>query len=492
MNRIVLGPIIGTVTHKKAKIWIFSSSDEGSRAIPYCHVKNRETAHFVPGSPFVFEPVSRSPSRSGGETQGAYVAEIEFPDTGEEFGFDVNYDKFIEPAILNYRIGRFPEEGDVDFSFGLISCHKPRNGKLKRIDDMWGMLADKMGDKDSRFLIQAGDQVYCDSDSFTLNAWKRSLELLQGPPTPGQDPHRKMVDFYREVYLDSWGFAPVQKVMSSFPQFMIWDDHEITDGWGSKAEHFEETRQKVFLAAKEAYAEFQHSHNPEPLRAGGMSYAFRFGAAAFLVLDLRGERNRPEKRLMSEDQWEAIENWLGSEEGKVLFLVSSVPVVHVSREMMSLAKLAALLVKDVDDDVADQWSFEHNKTARWRLIKLLMGWSARNGNAPVVILGGDVHVGTEAMMTKAGSDNRIFQVTSSPITNNIARVLDFFSAPFSSRFRFRLDEQGTERMQAEVKRRHRKRNFAIIEVKYDSGQPKLKLNMYRQGETDPKIWEFPS
>jgi len=493
MREIKRGPIIGMVDQTKAKIWFYGSFADGGQTKPYCHVKDKEKTSPIPGSPFEFKEVSSFPYQKDGTLHKAYVAEIIFPGEGEEFCFGIHYARDTEPEDFNYQVKRFPKEGDVDFSFGLISCHKPREGKLKRITDMWGFLYEKMAEKESRFLIQSGDQVYCDSDDpYTINAWQKSLALLgDGLDTRAQQ-HRDMVDFYREVYFSGWEFSPVREVMSTFPQFMIWDDHEIEDGWGSKPEHFEETQQRIFAAAKEAYIEFQHSHNPEPLKAGTLYYAFHYGSAAFLVLDLRGERNLVKKRLLSDEQWDEIGKWLNADNSKILFVVASVPVVHVSRRLMSMAKVASLLSKDAKDDVDDQWSADHNKGERGKLLELLFKWSEAGGKKrPVAILGGDVHVGTEVIMNKKGSDNRICQVTSSPITNNRALVLDFFSAPFSSRFSFRLKEKGKEKINAEVKRRHRKRNFAILEVTYESGKPKVKLNMFRQGEKKPKTWEFP-
>jgi alkaline phosphatase D len=490
MNKITLGPIIGMVDHKKAKIWYYGTFAEEGSTKPYCHVFNKDKTSAVTGSPFEFKAVLDPPYEKDGELRKAYVAEIKFPAEGEEFSFGINYDPGnIGTGELKYMVKRFPAGGDMDFSFGLISCHKPRKKKLKRIDKMWGFLHDKMLDKKSSFLIQAGDQVYCDnSDTYSINAWEKSVELIENSPGISAKQHKQMLDFYREVYFSGWEFPAVQKVMSTFPQYMIWDDHEIEDGWGSKKEDFEPIGQGVFRAAREAYIEFQHSHNPEPLKKGELYYAFHYGAAAFLVPDLRGERNITKETLIGSSQWNKIENWLKTDKvknSKILFVVTSVPVVHLSRKLLWLSKLVTFFFEAVKDDVADQWTYKHNRLDRQRLLKLLSDWSGPT-NKPVFILGGDVHVGTEVCMKKRKSETRIYQVTSSPITNNTATLLDFFTAPLTGRFHFKLDEEDKEHMCAKVVRRHRKRNFAIIEVKYDSGKPAVTLNMFRQGEKEPK------
>ena len=64
-------------------------------------------------------------------------------------------------------------------------------------------------------------------------------------------------------------------------------------------------------------------HTPPPLdlagqyvldagQPGSLAYTFNFGAAAFFVLDTRTMRvrNRQERILLGDDQWQALENWL--------------------------------------------------------------------------------------------------------------------------------------------------------------------------------------
>jgi len=475
-GKIILGPIIGAVSHEKAKVWFYGTFAEDGSLKPFCHVFNKDKTNQIPGSPFEFKEISNSPYKKDGVVGKAYAAEIAFPTNGDEFCFGIDYDRAaIDDTDLKYTVKRFPAEGDSDFSFGLISCHKPRKEKIEK---MWNFLYDKMSEKKSGFLIQAGDQVYCDngSENDKNNAWKKSNELLKkDSPGTDDDQHKQMLDLYRDVYFNNWEFPEVQKVMSTFPQYMIWDDHEITDGWGSVKDHFNETSQKIYKAAKEAYIEFQHSHNPEPLKKGTFYYAFNYGSAAFLVMDLRGERNIKEERLISDDQREEIKKWLDSDKiknSKILFVVTSVPVIHLSRSFGSLGSII--------DDIADQWSYKHNKIERQKLLQNLIQWSGPE-NKPVFMLGGDVHVGTEVCIKKDNTNIRLHQVTSSPITNKPAWLLDFFLAPFSSSFHFSLDEEKKEFISAKIVRKHRRRNFALIEVKYNNGKPDVTINMYREG-----------
>ncbi len=483
---IVLGPIIGGVNHETAKIWFYGLFDDEGIKKPWCHVFNEEKTQKIQGSPFGFDEVSEPPHEHNGILHKAFVAEIRFPAEGEKFYFEIAYDNAdTVTRQLPNSVKRGPDKGDANFSFGLISCHKAykstsRNKKITTT--MWDLLYEKMVEENSCFLIQAGDQLYCDNND--NHAWKKSVEVVE------QNNHQKMLDFYRDVYLDSWDFPEIRKVVETFPQYMIWDDHEITNGWGSKKVHSEKYK-AIFKAARQAYVEFQHSHNPSSLTQGELYYAFHYGNAAFLVMDLRGHRDitqagdSDKSPLVGQEQWGKIQEWFQSpkvKESKALFVVTSVPVIHLSRRFGSLGWLKS--------DIADQWSTTQNKHERRKLLKLLYDWSG-DQNKPVMILGGDVHVGTEiCIVEKENKKRTICQITSSPITNKPAWLLDFFMAIISKRFSFHLDAEHLQNVKGTVLRRHRRRNFAIINVKYENNAPKIELHMYRKGKAKPKVREF--
>ena len=485
--KLLLGPIVGAVTHDKARVWIFWNRDREDENLPRCHIFKDETcAEEIGHSPFT--TVSSSVHEVGGIHGVAGLANISFPSGGEKFYFKIKFDSMNENGQI-YSIRPFPEIGeDIDtLSFALISCHKPSFKSEKednRRDKMWEYLGDKMGEHDCRFLIQAGDQIYADHEHF--NAWEWSLE---------ENLPQKRLWYYRQTYLKSWNFPRVQEVMRTFPQYMIWDDHEITNGWGSDKKHSEDPKcRKIFEeAAHQAYFEFQHCHNPDSLRNGEFYYTFNYGPIAFLFLDLRRHRDitryNPKVAgndfpLAGKEQWDDIRAWLNSEivqESKILFVVSSVPVFHLSRKFGSLGIFK--------NDIRDQWSTPHNKTERRILLNLLYGWS-EEGNKPVFILGGDVHVGTIAEIIEAETGNKIHQITSSPITNKPAWFLDWFLQTISSHFEIHLEENDQRPVKARITDRFRKRNFAVIKVQFSEQNPQVVLHMYEEGKEEPYSISF--
>ena len=123
-------------------------------------------------------------------------------------------------------------------------------------------------------------------------------------------------------------------------------------------------------------------------------------------------------------------------------------------------------------------------------MKLLYQWSGEK-KRPVIILGGDVHVGTIANITEQDEPKRtIHQITSSPITNKPSRFLDYLLTPFSSRFNFHLDTERIIEVKGEITKRYRKRNFAIIKLQFTEETPSVYLHMYQQGKEEPDITQL--
>ena len=95
---------------------------------------------------------------------------------------------------------------------------------------------------------------------------------------------------------DYLGIPEVQDVYSRCPSFLMWDDHEIRDGWGSyKRDATEVYRKQMLEAAAAVYGDYQLAHNPYAAHGAGLAdpgyYAFQYGEIGFIVPDLRRHRS---------------------------------------------------------------------------------------------------------------------------------------------------------------------------------------------------------
>lgn len=358
-----------------------------------------------------------------------------------------HYAVFAEPAAGSTRkemweIGRdephwfqTAREGASEVRFGLFSCHMPYpDDRGIENMEMWSRFQEELDDAQADFIIAGVDQVYTDGNKY-LSIWrwlkKVKDEVAALPRTERIDI---MKSWFRDIYRGYWGDLSLRKVLRNYPTYMIWDDHEIMDGWGSYTRkelsneldtlwELEDTGKNLALAQdmREAagivYGEYQHSHNP-PTPAGQYDYAFEWGPAAFYVLDMRGTRdyNRKQDRILGEAQFARLEQWLAGLDltrTKAVFVVSTVPVVHASSFIINFLDLTLLGLKD---DMRDAWEHDSNQAERDKLLDAVFAFSNTSG-CPLTFLSGDVHIGAAFRLAREGYPAaRVHQITSSAIT----------------------------------------------------------------------------
>lgn len=337
------------------------------------------------------------------------------------------------------------------FQFAALSCHMPFevNGLFrKRTEapnlDMWSFLDASLQrhKHEVDLVIAGGDQAYSDGVD-TLDIWKYLNSRMHKAGGRLLPDFEAMVSWYRDIYRGYWGFESLQRVFEEFPIYMVWDDHEIADGWGSyyfDPDHrqdglaqllpdFEERgltyseglelAERMFAAAKQVYVEYQHSHNP-PTAAGVFDYAFGRGGCAFYVLDGRGQRDisRDSFRILGRAQFDRFAAWadaLTPEETPFAFVVSAVPVLHTRAAVVG----ADEWVGSLGDDLRDSWEHELHDVERQALLGTLFDAADRGIN--VAIVSGDVHV-SAVFSLDDDRGNRIYQLTSSPVTYNTSRI----------------------------------------------------------------------
>ena len=187
------------------------------------------------------------------------------------------------------------------FQLALFSCHMPYHVSglfRKRTDlanlDMWDFLGRSLRRHEDEvdLVIAGGDQCYTDGVP-TLDIWKKLNGAMRREGEhllPDEDSLRS---WYRDIYRGYWGFEGVRRVFDSFPTYMMWDDHEIGDGWGShyladggpddglarvfpdleerglSRDDGRELARRMFRAASATYLEYQHSHNPDTTEGFG-------------------------------------------------------------------------------------------------------------------------------------------------------------------------------------------------------------------------------
>ncbi len=327
-------------------------------------------------------------------------------------------------------------------------------GDMKKIPDknaLWRDVAAEQARQPFHLLLMGGDQIYADQLWDVVPELRRFNELHRDQRIRKQASttlRRNLDKFLVATYKDRFGPQAIADALASIPSLMMWDDHDIFDGWGSYSDEEQASPvfQTIFEAARAAFIKFQlngddtASNWPRLPGQDAFNALFLFGDLAILVLDLRSERTQ--QRILSPASWEAVFNAVdglngdglssGPDRVRHLLVMSSIPVIHP--DMSFLERGFALLPgqQGLEDDLHDQWVSYNHKTERLRMIHRLLDFAELKGTR-VTFLSGDVHVAAVGIVESARRRSRwtnagaLNQITSSAIVHpSPPRVVHYF------------------------------------------------------------------
>lgn len=309
---------------------------------------------------------------------------------------------------------------------------------------MWNRMLAMHKKAPFHLLIMGGDQIYCDDlakkeDGFAkFWTWLDPKKKAKAMPTLGE-----FKKAYFDHYLTAWSrishnginepHTSMVTMMASVPSLMVWDDHDIFDGWGSyqASDKTQPYYKEAFAAAKEAFEIYQMRGatsnksiiDRKPAAPRHYSQAVSFGNYDIFLMDNRSHR-RPDQ-VMDQNQWNQLESWLKlnrkhlDAQQKTLLLVSPVPVVY-RRFYDWVSELPG--EHGGEDDLRDHWSHSRHEGERDKLVSHLFASLAGSstdhvGYGRIAILSGDVHVGALGFLEETKGDREIAQLISSAIVN---------------------------------------------------------------------------
>jgi len=418
--------------------------------------------------------------------------------------------------------------------FLLMTCHHPGTKKNDGFDGfaVWNRIPEIIATEQNanvRFAILAGDQIYADEiETKVLN----------------EDDPAKRRQHYLDVYRKFWDSEHYRRVLCRLPAVLMWDDHDITDGWGSREDSFQKDKPQefepqwlgLFNAAKDMFRIMQASRNPDPLSndfALGFDTCFSVGRAGFVMADLRSHRNvrafrRTENgksefagRIWLPEQLQLIKDWVAANRKSLdtLFFVSPVVFSHGAPQIencllrswfrvittINLATRFHLARKtiqrfndkvgDLRDDINDSWGSDVNRDEADTALDFLFELeNPRDGGRAlnVVILSGDIH--TPGYSTLYSSDPIhqkravIPHIVASPV------AYEPFSWVGEAIFRHltkvvRIGRKGTYTSQ--VSHHFCYRNVVVVSLRnYEEDESYVKVKYYLEGFPEPQVMLF--
>jgi hypothetical protein len=272
-------------------------------------------------------------------------------------------------------------------------------------DRFTGQLAgSEMG---SHLFLLGGDQVYTDGyiGSYVSRRQGTSDEIAAG---------------IRQAYVYRWNLAAVGRLLAGIPNAMMWDDHDIFDGYGSYRDSSKPEQDflsgSVFPHARRYFELLQLRRAPF---GGDLSWVMSEGNVVLAGLDARSSRDSVHNQVLNKpgfgDFVAAISDRLGRSTDPTLVVVIPIPLVHLRfGEPNWFLKILRTLGSDFVDDLIDNWSSAPNLGEEAILLEALA--TLRTRCKRMILLSGDSHMGS-AGVVRFADGTKAYQVTSSGLEN---------------------------------------------------------------------------
>jgi len=300
--------------------------------------------------------------------------------------------------------------------FSLTGLNKADDAAFKTMIEQWSG-PNKINDD---FMMMLGDQIY--GDHRTGKSFLGKLPVFRQIILALKIKNKKKINFkhYLSHYKKAFKKINKRKVMSAIPTYMIFDDHEVHNDWGSNKFLKGPEDYDMLSDAMKAYNIYQVSH-PEikPPRLTDIAfgkvlpeakyyYQYCHGKSGFFVMDTRfnkvplneSESNKEQIRMITGVQMNALKTFLSSPDHSVKFIATSVP-------MMPDAELNWLNQR-FDNSPQDRW--EGHTIQRLEILDYIKQHNIPN----VIFLSGDVHVSYAFSLShKNNKSFKVHQLTSS-------------------------------------------------------------------------------
>ena len=352
------------------------------------------------------------------------------------FGFVFETFDFDLPAgrLGGYRFGdshfRVAAPDKADLRVAYVSCNGQEEGDADRDpaerDVLWRRLRDEHRERPFGLLLQGGDQLYAD-DVLNCHPAVRRWWDADHRDCGGFEATDAIETAIRRFYFDRYrlilSLPAIRDLVAEVPSVMMWDDHDIVNGWGS----YPATRldspigRCLFAAAREFFLLFQLGARdgamPDVMfeRSGEtLGCAVRYPGLSLVAPDLRSERRMD--RVMAEAGWRGFETAVkATPAGDRLLVLSSVPALGPRIDLVERLADLVHLSNGWRDDLRDQWqSLAHG--SEWRRFLTVCAEPQRAGRNEVGFLSGEIHLATRAEL-RLSEGGTIHQLIASGIAH---------------------------------------------------------------------------
>lgn len=301
-----------------------------------------------------------------------------------------------------------------DLKIGFVSCdgtEHPETLDGYDPDAMWGKLYADHQHRPYHLLLHGGDQIYADGLEDQHPDLAKGF-LTGTDMTLSADAKLAVERHFWHRYCHMLERAAYQDLSSQIPSIMMWDDHDVYDGFGSHIDGLETTpfMQKIRQIATQYFYAFQRLSPPQE----SASLSFSLGELALIIPDLRSHRTNHQVMAESDFTWldQTLSNFAQTQ---TLLMVSSVPLFGVEIGFLERFLQFCHIRTRYDDDLRDQFCSPTHQKTRQRIFTLLDRFAAKH-SATCLIFSGEIHMAGYAQ-AHLPSGHKLHQMISSGITH---------------------------------------------------------------------------
>ncbi|OSQ40918.1 hypothetical protein TMES_00705 [Thalassospira mesophila] len=349
-----------------------------------------------------------------------------------------------------YDLGEehFPVSTDFgdNLDLAFVSCNGQEQGDLDRPiaqrNALWADLCHGHDVKPFSLLLHGGDQIYADmvwQCHPDITAWHKASNSAKKSAIFTDEMADAVLKFYLDHYIIVYSLPQIAYLMARVPSVMMWDDHDIFDGWGSHAGGFQEmaVARGMYDAARYAFMLMQlcippdGSTLPEGIydkTARSLGWRYDYPGITIIAPDLRSERRRD--ALMGDVGWHMLEKMVRNvPQSNRILLMSSVPAIGPRLSVVEAILQVMPRAQKYEDDLRDQWQSRAHRREWCRFLELIED-IATTDDHDVTILSGEIHLATRGVFETRS--RIVHQLVASGIAHNapanaFARCLGFLA-----------------------------------------------------------------
>lgn len=392
MVEVTVGPVIGKIDHERARVLL----EVDAEAEVTCVATQVDGTHEVDRTE-AFEP------------HRARVIELEGLRASTRYRIVIRGAKCdVEGRITTYAAQ--PDRLNALAVAGNLVVHR---GTQDLWEDLWQRyVAPAKPAVD--LLIHAGNQVWGDL------AFQEALTRL-GPKREGSARlEQRILERYRDLYRMAWRHPPTRRVLANVPNLMVWNDHEIRQGWGGRPGDADGQSGARWVArlARQVYREYQRelwdSCEPDATPPSGFEHhVHRLGGIGLVFLDVRGGRSfEPDaaRPFLGTPQWEQLGAAL-SDAGELAGIRGLVVVCPVPLAWFGGQPSAWL------EGFTDHFSHRDHRKEQVELLRALRRWKQANDKREVLAVVAGVGAGAASELRHQGT--RLFdQLVLGPVSDS--------------------------------------------------------------------------